>query len=74
MLSKLRDFILGKSSPLYKGDERTEFTKTKCFFAPVIRSISFISKYYETHISDKYMVLSPNDFSLIIMISFMIKL
>ena len=65
MISKLIDFILGKSSPFYKCDERKEFINTKGYFEPIIKSIALLFHYYENNISDEDLVLSPDDITLI---------
>ena len=46
IISKLIDFILGKSSPLYKGDERNENKNTKGKLGPLVRSIAYLYQYY----------------------------
>ena len=65
MISKLIDFILGKKSPLYKGDERSEFINTKGYFGPIIKSIALLFKYYDKNILDEDMTLSDDDINLI---------
>ena len=65
IISKLIDFILGHSSPLYKHDERNEFKNTKGYFEPIIKGIALLYKYYENNISDEDLILSPDDITLI---------
>ena len=74
MISKLMDFILGKKSPLYKGDERDEFKNTKGYFEPIVKSIALLFKYYEINISNKDLILSSDDISLIIYNNFYDKI
>ena len=65
MISRLIDYILGKNSPLYKNDERSEFVNTKGYFDPIIKGIALLYKYYENNISDEEMILSTDDITLI---------
>ena len=65
MIAKLIDFILGKSSPLYKGDRREEFVKTKGYFEPIVKGIALLFGYYENNILDEDLILSNDDITLI---------
>ena len=65
MISKLIDFILGKNSPIYKGDSRTEYANTKGHFSPIIKSLALLYKYYENNINNEELVLSEDDLLLI---------
>ena len=46
IISKLIDFILGKESPLYKGDERNDNKNLKGKLGPLIRAIALLYQYY----------------------------
>ena len=46
ILSKLIDYILGKESPIYKGDERNENNNIKGKFGPIVKSIALLYEYY----------------------------
>ena len=46
ILSKLIDFILGKESPIYKGDERNDNNNIKGRFGPIVKSIALLYEYY----------------------------
>ena len=62
ILSKLIDFILGKESPLYKGDDRNENKNVKGKFGPLIMSIALLFEYYiNNKEKDKNLKLSEND-------------
>ena len=65
MISKLIDFILGTSSPIYKGDNRDEFNNLKGYFSPIVKSLSLLYKYYENNIMNEELTLSDDDILLI---------
>ena len=65
MISKLIDFILGRSSPLYQGDDRTENKYNKGKFGPIVKSIALLFNYYiENHIKEE-IKLSASDLKMI---------
>ena len=66
MISKLIDFILGKESPLYKGDERKDNKNIKGKLGPLVRSIAFLYQYYlNNKDKDETLKLSEEDKKLI---------
>ena len=66
MISKLIDFILGKESPIYKGDERKDNKNIKGKLGPLVRSIAFLYQYYlNNKDKDKDLKLSEDDEKLI---------
>jgi hypothetical protein len=66
MISKLIDFILGKESPIYKGDERKDNKNIKGKLGPLVRSIAFLYQYYlNNKDKDKTLKLSEDDEKLI---------
>jgi hypothetical protein len=66
MISKLIDFMLGKESPIYKGDERKDNKNIKGKLGPLVRSIAFLYQYYlNNKDKDKDLKLSEDDEKLI---------
>ena len=66
MISKLIDFILGKESPIYKGDERKDNKNIKGKLGPLVRSIAYLYQYYlNNKDKDKTLKLSEDDEKLI---------
>ena len=65
MISKLIDYILGKSSPLYQGDERIENKNNRGKFGPIVKSIALLFKYYVENYEKEQLKLSPSDLKLI---------
>ena len=65
MISKLIDFILGKSSPFYQGDDRIENKFNKGKFGPIVKSIALLFKYYNENHEKEEIKLSPSDSKLI---------
>ena len=45
MITKLIDFILGRSSPLYQRDDRIENKNNKGKFCPIVKAIALLYKY-----------------------------
>ena len=60
MISKLIDFILGKESPMYAGDDRNENKNLNAKLGPLIRAISILYEYYLNN-KDKFVKLSETD-------------
>ena len=46
ILSKLIDFILGKESPLYQGDDRVDNKNIQGKLGPLVKSIALLYQYY----------------------------
>ena len=65
MISKLIDFILGRSSPLYQGDDRVENKNNKGKFGPIVKSIALLFQYYVENHEKEQIKLSPADLKLI---------
>ena len=75
ILSKLIDFILGKESPLYKGDERYENKNNKGRLGPLIRSIALLYQYYiDNKTKDENLKISEQDEKMINYIPFYEKI
>ena len=45
MITKLIDFILGRSSPLYQRDDRIENKNNKGKFCPIVKAIALLYNY-----------------------------
>ena len=70
-ISLLIDFILGKGSPLYKGDDRNENKNIKGKLGPLVRSVAFLYQYYiDNKEKDTTLKLSENDEKMINYIPF----
>ena len=65
MISKLIDFVLGRSSPFYQGDQRVENKVNKGKFGPIVKSIALLFKYYVENYEKEEIKLSPSDLKLI---------
>ena len=65
-ISLLIDFIMGKSSPLYKGDERNENKNIKGKLGPLVRSVAYLYQYFiDNKEKDTNLKISENDEKLI---------
>ena len=74
-ISKLIDFILGKESPLYKGDERYENKINKGKLGPLVRSIALLYQYYiNNKTKDENLKISEQDEKMINHIPFYEKI
>ena len=61
-ISKLIDYVMGRSSPIYQGDERTENKANKGKFGPIIKAIAILLKFYiENKKKDENLNLSNVD-------------
>ena len=65
MISKLIDFVLGRSSPFYQGDQRVENKVNKGKFGPIVKSIALLFKYYAENYEKEEIKLSASDLKLI---------
>ena len=65
MISKLIDFILGRNSPLYQGDDRVENKINKGKFGPIVKGIALLFKYYAENHEKEEIKLSPADLKMI---------
>ena len=65
MITKLIDFILGRNSPIYQGDERTENKYNKGKFGPIVKSVALLFKYYVENYKKEEIKLSASDLKLI---------
>ena len=74
MITKLIDFILGRSSPLYQGDDRIENKNNKAKFGPIVKAIALLYKYYVENHDKEEVKLSPSDLKLINHIQFYEKI
>ena len=74
MITKLIDFILGRSSPLYQGDDRIENKNNKAKFGPIVKAIALLYKYYVENHDKEEVKLSSSDLKLINHIQFYEKI
>ena len=65
MITKLIDFILGRSSPLYQGDDRIENKNNKGKFGPIVKAIALLYKFYVENHDKEEIKLSSSDLKLI---------
>ena len=65
MITKLIDFILGRSSPFYQGDDRVENKNNKGRFGPIVKSIGLLFKYYVENHEKEEIKLFASDIKLI---------
>ena len=65
MISKLIDFIMGRSSPLYQGDDRTENKNNKGKFGPIVNAIALLFNYYIENYIKEEIKLSASDLKMI---------
>lgn len=65
VITKLIDFILGRSSPLYQGDDRIENKNNKGKFDPIVKAIALLYKYYVENHDKEEVKLSSSDLKLI---------
>ncbi len=65
MISKLIDYILGKNSPLYQGDDRVENKVNKGKFGPIVKAIGLLFKYYAENNEKEEIKISPADIKMI---------
>ena len=65
MITKLIDFILGRDSPFYQGDERVENKYNKGKFGPIVQSVALLFKYYVENYAREEIKLSASDVKLI---------
>ena len=70
IITKLMDLILGKESPLYKGDERVENKNNKPQFGNVVNTVALLYQYYADNYQKEELKLSENDIVLINNIKF----
>ena len=65
VISKLIDLIMGKDSPLYQGDERTENKNNKPKYGNIVKSIALLYQYYLENYQKEELNLSKNDIIMI---------
>jgi len=65
ILAKLIDYIMGKESPLYQGDERTENKNNKPKFGNIVKAIALLYKYYAENYEKEQLKLSKSDLVMI---------
>ena len=65
ILAKLIDLIMGKESPLYQGDERTENKNNKPKFGNIVKAIALLYKYYAENYEKEELKLSKSDLVMI---------
>ena len=74
IISKLMDYILGKESPLYQGDERIDNKNNKGKFDNIVKSIALLFKYYIENYTKEELKLSKSDIIMIDCIKFYEKI
>ena len=65
IIAKLIDYILGKSSPFYQGDQRIDNQYNKGKFGPIVKSIALLYKYYIENYEKEKIEFSPSCLKLI---------
>ena len=65
MITKLIDYILGKDSPFYSGDERIDNKYNKGKFGPIVQSVALLINYYVEKYEKEEIKLSASDLKLI---------
>ena len=65
IIAKLIDFIMGKESPLYQGDERIENKNNKPKFGNIVRAIALLYGYYCDNWEKGEVKLSKSDLIMI---------
>ena len=74
IISKLIDYILGKESPLYQGDERIDNKNNKGKFGNIVKSIALLFQYYIENYEKEELKLSKSDMIMIDCIKFYEKI
>ena len=64
IIAKLIDLIMGKESPLFKGDERVE-NKKKPKYGNIVKTIALLYKYYVDNLEKEKLNLSEYDIMMI---------
>ena len=74
LISKLMDYIMGKDSPLYQGDERIDNKNNKGKFGKIVKAIALLFQYYAENWEKEGLKLSKGDIIMIDCIKFYEKI
>ena len=74
IIAKLIDYIMGKDSPLYQGDERIDNKNSKGKFGYIVKAITYLLKYYLKNWEKDGLKLSKGDLLMINCIKFYEKI